>query len=259
MLTQAIPLFQDAHLLRREMLQALSDHAFMANQMLYKGYANGILAGCELTATSDSILLNQGVIFYENQMLLITEPMSVGYYPTNQTTVLKVQFSEQTKDENFIYREVDLILSEDTRIHKNEIELCRFKLQEGARLRYQYQDFEDRNTEYDTLNIIYAAYSAKGESTLAPEILRVYANEMLQAEQLSDFDTMFCLHLLVQERPIGKEALVTYLQRRNKIILASTTNISLYKELDKILKMERNGVRDGEHIPLKKRWKMIVD
>jgi len=259
MLTQAIPLFQDAHLLRREMLQALSDHAFLANQLLYKGYANGIMAGCELTTTKSAIILNEGVIFYENQMFLITEPMSIDYYPTNQTTVLKVRFSEQIKDVNFIYREVNIILSEDTTTSKCEIELCRFKLQEGARLRYEYQDFEDWNTEYDTLNVIHAAYSAKGGSTLAPELLKAFADEMLEIEHLSELDTLFCIRLIEQDRPYNKEALVTYLQHRNKMTLASRSHLSIYEELVKILRTEKHGLRAGEAVPVKKRWKLLVD
>lgn len=259
MLAQAIPLFQDAHLLRREMLQALSDHAFMANQLLYKGYANGILSGCELTTTSDTIILNEGVIFFEGQMFLMTEPLNTQYYPTNRTTLLKVQFSEQRTDDNFIYREVDIALSDDTSLEKGEIELCRFKLQEGARLRYQYQDFEDWNTEYDTLNVIHAAYSAKGESTLSPEILKAYAGEMLELEQLSELDTMFCIQVLEQERPISKAALIIYLQRRSKTVLQERSNLAVYRELMKILKVEKYGIGAGETKSVRTRWKLMVD
>ena len=259
MLTQAIPLFQDAHLLRREMLQALSDHAFMANQLLYKGYANGILSGCELTTTSDTIILNEGVIFFEGQMFLIRSPLSVEYYPTNKTMLLKVQFSEQRTDDNFIYREVDIALGDNINLGAGEIELCRFKLQEGARLRYQYQDFEDWNTEYDTLNVIHAAYSAKGESTLSPEILKAYAGEMLELEQLSELDTMFCIQVLEQERPMSKAALVAYLQRRNKVVLRERANLAIYRELAKILKVEKHGIGAGETKTVRTRWKLMVD
>lgn len=259
MLVQAIPLFQDAHLLRREMLQALSDHAFTANRLLYKGYANGILSGCELTTTRDAIILNEGVMFYEGQMLLITEPLSTRYYPTNRTTLLKVRFSEQRKDDNFICREAEVVLSDDISLSAGEIELCRFKLQEGARLRYQYQDFEDWNTEYDTLNVIHAAYSAKGESTLSPEILKAYAEEMLEIKQLSEPDTMFCIQVLEQERSMSKAALAAYLQRRNQTVLTERSNLAIYRELLKIWKVAKYGMGAGEGKSAQTRWKLMVD
>ena len=62
---QAIPVFNDIHILRKSMLEALSDQAFLANQLLYQGYGDGILSGCKLTTTMDTIILNQGVLFLD--------------------------------------------------------------------------------------------------------------------------------------------------------------------------------------------------
>ena len=47
MMRQVIPLFQDAHILRKSMLEALSDHAYLGGQLLYKGWGDGILSGCD--------------------------------------------------------------------------------------------------------------------------------------------------------------------------------------------------------------------
>ena len=258
MRVQAIPVFQDIHVLRKSMLEALADYAFLADQLLYKGYGNGIMAGCELTTTEESIVLNEGVIFYEGQMFLIREPMSAAYYPTNTTMMLKICLSEQLRDADFIYREIDLFLTEQTEPGKGELELCRFKLQEGARLRYQYQDFEDRNTEFDTLNTIHAAYSAKGGSTLSPEIVREFAREMLKAEELSELDTLFCLQLMGQERPVNREMLIAYVERRDKKKLQDTSNLAIYRELVRIWKEVCFG-EQAETRSAKKRWKIIID
>lgn len=95
MRVQVIPVFRDLHILRKSMLEALADYAFLADQLLHKDYGDGILAGCELTTTEDSIFLREGVLFYEGQMFLIKESMAVTYHPTNTTTVLKVRFSEE--------------------------------------------------------------------------------------------------------------------------------------------------------------------
>lgn len=255
----AIPIFKELHLLKKDMLESLADYAFRSGQLLYKGYGDGIIAGCELTTTEDSIILNEGVIYFEGQMFLIKEPMSILYHPTNTITVLKICFSEQMQDDNLIYREIDLDLTEQTELQKGELELCRFKLQDGARLRYQYQDFEDRNTEFDTLNTIYASFSAKGGNTLSPQIVGEFAAEMLKAENLSELDTAFCLQLMRQDRPVGKEVLVTYIERRNRRKLQQITNIAIYKELVQILKEVTGGRRREAGMQQKKKWKMTLE
>lgn len=259
MLVQAIPLFQDGHILRREMLIALSDYAFLTSQLFYKGYADGILAGCELTTTKDNIILNTGIVYFKGQAYLIKEPMAIPYYPTNTTVVLKLKISEELKEPNFIYHEMDLILTEQTAFQKNELELCRFKLQQGARLRDKYQDFEDRNTMFDTLNCIYSPYSVKGESTLSWEITRAFAEEMLAADNLTDFDAFFCTQILNQPYPVSKEALKVYLKRSGVVDLTEYTNLNVYKELVEILKARKNGEKmEGSKKSIKK-WKVSVD
>lgn len=256
---QAVPVFKEGGLLMQNMLQALSDHAFLTNQLLYKEYGNGILSGCGLTTTRDSIVLNTGVIYYEGQTYLIKEPMQADYHPTNTTMALKIHFSDEIWDSNFVYREINLLLTEETKLQKGEVELCRFKLQEGARLRYEYQDFEDRDTEFDTLNIIHAAYAAKGGSTLAPEILCAYAEEMLELDQLSDLDTFFCIQVMGLESPMPKAAVTTYLKRRNQIDIKDDSNYAIYKELVKIIRLEKKGLRPEGGVPAKKKWKMMID
>lgn len=255
---QLVPLISEGHILTRPILQAWSDHVFLVDEYLYKGYADGILAGCELTTTEDTIVLNEGLMFFENQVFLFKEPMMVKYEPTNTTMVLKVCFSNEMRDASYRYREVDLVLSEQLTLQKGELELCRFKLQEGARLRYLYQDFEDRNTEYDTLNTIHTPYTAKGRSTLSPDITRGFAREMLEQEHICDFDALFCLQILAADKPITKDALVSYIERREKKKLEDTSNLGVYRELLKVLQREK-GILKQEEVQKKKQWKIKVD
>lgn len=257
MLVQAVPVFQDAHILRRSMLEALSDYAFLANQYLYKGYADGILAGCELTTTKDAIILNEGVLLFEGQLFLVKEPMMVNYHPTNVLNVLRLKFSDVMRDANFIYREVDMLLAESGEMQKNEMELCRFTLQEGAELRYRYRDFEDRNTDYDTLNQVHAPYAAHGGSTLAPDIVRNFAEEMLDISGISDYDALFCMQILQQgNRPIPKAALKTYLKQKGK--RAEDFNLGVYLALAEILR-EQKGMPAAEPMERKKKWRVTVE
>ncbi len=259
MQVRAIPVFADIHILRKSMMQSLADYAFWGNQLLYKGYGDGILSGCELTTTKDTIVLNEGVILFEGEFFLLKETMSIDYYPTNRTMVLKLCFSEEVQDGSFRYREVKLLLTEQTDSRKGEVELCRFKLQEGARLRYEYQDFEDRDTEFDTLNTIYAPYAAKGGSSLAPDILQDFAREMLQETRLTMLDRCVCLQLLSQERAVSREMLTAYLQGRGGKDMTGASNHSLYRELVKILKEVQEGRQSQSRETGKKKWKMTVE
>lgn len=256
---QAIPIFKDAHILRKSMLEALADYAYLGNQLLYHGYGNGIMAGCELTTTEDTIILNEGVVFFEGQMFLIKEQMSVPYYPTNTTTILKLCISKQMDDGNFSYREMELRMEESEPSGEDGIELCRFKLQEGARLRYKYQDFEDRSTEFDTLNIIHAPYATKRGSTLSPDITKAFALEMLDIKELPQADAEFCLQLLGRERPADKDMLTAYIQWREKKTMEETSNTAIYRELLKILKKARQEEGWENDAPKRKRWKMTVE
>ncbi len=257
MLVQAVPVFQDAHILRRSMLEALSDYAFLTNQYLYKGYADGILAGCELTTTKDAVILNEGVLLFEGQLFLVKEPMMVNYHPTNVLNILRLKFSDVMRDANFIYREVDMLLADNREMQKSEMELCRFTLQEGAELRYRYRDFEDRNTDYDTLNQVHAPYAAHGGSTLAPDIVRNFAEEALDISGISDYDALFCMQILQQGNcPIPKAALKAYLKRKGK--QAEDSNLGVYLALAEILR-EQKGTPAAEPTEKKKKWRVTVE
>lgn len=258
MLVQAIPLFQDAHLLRRSMLEALSDNAFLINQYLYKGYSDGILSGCELTTTEDTIVLNEGTILFEGQIFLIKKPMAVCYSPTNTTTVMKLCFSNEMRDASFIYREAEVVLTKEQELKKGEMELCRFKLQEGARLRYHYQSFEDRNTEFDTLNRIHVPYAAPGMSTLLPDILRSFARELLSMDSLSDLDRMFAIQIFSQERTVGREAILAYLRCKRGADISEDSNLELYRRLSEIL-LEGNGGSQKAKGQKRNEWRLTVE
>lgn len=211
---QAFPLFSSGNILRKEMLDSLEDYAFQFGELLYEGYSDGILSGCSLTTTGDTIFLNRGIICCSGKLYLIKKPLSVKYFPTDTTCVCKLRFADEIRTEDFIYREIDLKLEEGAEPQMGELEVCRFKLQPGARLRCDYVDFEDRCTEYDTLNTIYSPFSAERDSTLSPEITKAFARETLQNESIPEVDLSFCLSLLESSRAVSREALKEYIRYR---------------------------------------------
>lgn len=258
MMIQALPVFKDAHILRKSMLEALSDYAYLSGKLLYTGYGDGILAGCELTTTKEKIILNEGVLFYKGEMLFIKEPAEVPYFPTNTATALKLFISEPKEEKSLVYREMEVKLTEAGSSFEG-MELCRFKLQEGARLRYEYQDFFDRDTEFDTLNRVHAPYATEGGSALSPEITRAFAKEMLAIKGLPTEDVQFSLQLLGRERPADNGMLAAYIGWREGKELKGQSNREIFSGLARILKKAGSGGGWEEDSPGRKKWKMMVE
>lgn len=169
MWVQKIPEFHSGHILKQEMMVELSAYLYHLGPLLYQNCTDGIVSGCTLTTTEDSIVVNPGVIRYEGELYLIREPQLIHYTPTNTTRVLNIVFHDQVQTDSFVTREMELAFTEGASSETRYLELCRFKLQPGARLRYTYTSFADRETEYDTLNTIHAPFCGMGRPTLSPD------------------------------------------------------------------------------------------
>ena len=65
MWVQKIPGFHSGHILKQEMMVELSAYLYHLGPLLYQNCTDGIVSGCTLTTTEDSIVVNPGVIRYE--------------------------------------------------------------------------------------------------------------------------------------------------------------------------------------------------
>ena len=170
--------------------------------------------------------------------------MSVEYSPTEEYMLMKIIFEPELVTENFTQKNVNLILTPNLNLSESEMEICRFKLKKGAVLRTNYTDFFDRATEFDTVNIINVPYAATGGSTLVPEILRAFADEVKNFSLESE-DYNFCLAAL-SGQILNSAQIIFYIERRLKIELpAFVTNQMLYENLCLILN-EIKGSRRRE-------------
>ena len=255
---QVFPLFEQAHVLRTAMLTALRDYAYEYGQLIHEDYSDGIVSGCTLTTTVDTITVKRGVIRYGGHLYLITEPLALPYYPTDQWTVFKLGFKDEAKKDGYIYREVEVALSDNLGITKQEMELCRFKLQAGAKLRMKYVDFADRNTEFDTLNIIYAPFAAHGVSSLSPNITRAFAREAIPYA-MDSVDTAFCLQALNANSAMSRETILFYIANKLKAAYSDCDNLAMFEALQTILnQIKANGEREVAR-KQKQRREVIVD
>jgi len=170
--------------------------------------------------------------------------------------VMKIIFEPELVTENFTQKNVNLILTPNLNLSESEMEICRFKLKKGAVLRTNYTDFFDRATEFDTVNTINVPYAAKGGSTLAPEILRAFADEVKNFSLESE-DYNFCLAAL-SGKILNSAQIIFYIERRLKIELpAFVTNQTLYENLCLILN-EIKGGRRREILGTRRRRREIM-
>lgn len=260
MIVRAFPLFHKGAILRADMMTELAGYAYLFGDILYDGYSDGILSGCRLTTTKDAIVVNPGIIRYAEKNFLIKEPIYAAYSPTNSTAILKMNFLGENRSAQFITYDAEVVLDKTAAVREGQLELCRFKLQPGAQLRYKYVDFKDRSTEYDTLNTLHVPYSSKERSTLSPEITYDYAKELSGTNPKDNLDVTFCLRAMDRSRPVAADAIALYLASRlDGGTDDFTTNEALYDGLNQILTAAKRGQDITPKSKKRVKSKILVD
>ena len=243
------PKFSSGAILRNEYLVALEQQSFDFPGLLFRGYGNGILSGCELSTTSDTIMMGPGVISYEGVLYGIHEPLSVKYLPTDEIKYLKLYIGSNEGNSNCIVRRFSLKLADQGALGSGEFELCRFRLQPGAYLRCTCTDFRDRDTLYDTLNIIHSTYAALESNGLSPAITKAYAEEVLGIADVPALDAAVCINWLAQQYALPAKVVQSYLKRCDCMDDETTGNQELYQGL--LTRLEQ--LKEGGNAPQRNR------
>jgi len=259
MLGQRIPLFTQGNILTHEMLETMKEYAVGLGELSYTGYSDGILRGCQVTTTNDLIILNPGMLLHSNNIYFVTEPISVRYRPTNEWLILKVSFLGEEKTPNFITREIEVNLSKESELMEDEIEICRFKLQQGAKLRMHHRDFADLATEYDTVHDIYAKWSGYGKSSISPKVLVRFFNEVVQLPLTEPIDLLFCQQLSnCKGEAMNRNTIVLYICQKLGRPFKEYTNKEIYDELQESLKRLKGGKVENKS-QMQRERRIIVD
>ncbi|WP_304052161.1 hypothetical protein [Megamonas hypermegale] len=254
---QIIPLFEHAHILRTQMLTRLRDYAYSYSELEYEDTSDGIISGCKIATTEDRLILNQGLIHYGGHIYLITEPMFMEYHPTNTWCVFKICFLDADEANGYLCRGIEIHLAEDMNLESNEMELCRFKLQPGARLRTEYVDFFDRNTEFDTLITIHAPFCAVEKSSISPEITRAFVKEA-RLYEAEDLDISFFMQVLNTKGAVSREVIELYLSLRLRKDFSDCSNLDIFNAFCEILRSLQNGSKLDFSQKKQKRRQIIV-
>lgn len=253
------PLFNSGRLLKIEMLEELRDFPREFIDAHYKGYSDGIISGCEIEVSDDNIKITKGIIKYQGILYLLKEDKEIKYTCNNKLMALKVKFLPEMQEKDFRINTTKISLTEDLEFEENKIEICRFKLRKGAKLRIKYTDFADLCTEYDTVNTIYAPYAAYGESSLNPEILRRLGRELLGCNLGEAWDISFAMVCVQSKEAIQKEIIVSYLVNKLGIESKAYGNEDLYYYLLEVLKSAKEGMNGNGQRKTGRFKKILID
>lgn len=235
------PIFEHKSLLKKDMLDELRDYPLSLSRMYFSEYGDGIIQGCELSWENDVLSLMPGLIHYGGNVYRMEKAYPLDCAATGRLTYLKVHFTTIDYERSRQGGIGEICLSDDPP-ENGEVELGRFLLQEGARLRTVYEDFEDYQTEYDTANRIHVPYLQTDGVGLWPQLLKVYAIELLETGTTDVNDMSFAMSLLATGGHTSQECVAWYVKKSESIHLETITNISLYRALKQILRDRKAGI-----------------
>lgn len=256
--THLYPNFNKGRILKTDMLANLRDYPRDFFDIQYKEYSDGIITGSEIRIGELSITITPGIVKHSGRLYVLKEEHELMYQANNRETVVKIRFHEQMTDSDFTINSSEIVLDEQVELGQNELELGRFKLKEGAKLRSEYQSFVDLATEYNTFITIHVPYASESQSTLAPTIMRYFARELVKGTNLTAFDISFAL-LCLNEGTVNREVILTYLANRLGTGFKEYSNGQIHKYLGRILDEVRGGGKARADLRQGGFHRMIVD
>ncbi len=214
----AEPLFSKGRVLKRESLEALRDFPGGLAKLGLSDWTDGVLYGFDISYEetagepgNGAVRITSGAVWYQGQVVLTeTEKIPFRAYEQQITVCLTLYPGNYTED--FFIRPLELRLK-NGEPGNNEMELGRFRLSEGARLRKDYRDLRDCRTTYNTLDITQIPYAGPGGVTVSPVLLRMFARMVMENMDATDTDMQFAL-LCLSHPPVSRECLLRYVCRR---------------------------------------------
>ena len=252
-----IPQFEKKRLLRTEMLEQLRDFPRDYLEIMYSGYSDGILCGCIPGWNQGKLTVEPGILRYNKKLYFLKEHFLTVCEAQDKILYLKVQFHTPVRENGTVIGKTRIYLDGVAPNSVNEIELCQFRLQEGARLRETYENFADCTTEFDTIHLINVPWVSPGKPTRHPKILRQSAVEILKKRNGDKVDTGFAINILANRGIMPEEAVRAYIDMRTGNN-AGIGNKGLYYGLAEILKISGTDVPAQQKVGATQRQVMLL-
>ncbi|MEK4114936.1 DNA and RNA helicase [Paenibacillus sp. FSL W8-0919] len=259
MLHNRYPIFTKGRILRLDMLEELRDYPRGMMDILHADLSSGIVAGADIRVVESMLRVTPGIVKFGGRLYMLKEEFSLPYHASGTLSILRLRFGPELRDQDFADHPVEVVLDGSMLQTECELELARFKLKPGARLRDDYESFADYATEYNTLNRIHTPYASPGPSTFYPGALRYYADAVLQAGGGQPQDFAFAMQVLGSERPIGKVAIQHYIGLRLGTGYREYDLAQIHKYLNRILNDIQSGRRGARDYRPGGPQRMLVD
>ncbi|OPH46693.1 DNA and RNA helicase [Paenibacillus ferrarius] len=258
MFTNVYPNFTKGRILKGDMLESLRDVPRRFTELSTEAYSEGIVAGAEVRITAEQLVVSRGLVKFGSRIYALEQDYSLPYQANGRETVLKIRFGEAVEQSDFTLYKADIVLDHEVSLRGNELELGRFKLKEGAKLRSDYQSFADFATEYNTWNRLHIPYSAVGQSSLSPQLTRYYGAELLSAGSTNAYDIAFAMQCLNQNT-VNRELILRYIGSRLGMEYKAYDNVQIHKYLTRILEEAQLGTRARPDLRSGGPRRMLVD
>lgn len=233
------PIFEKKKLLRIEMLEHMRDYPRNLERLYMKTMSDGIVSGCDVSWFDDELVIQPGLLYRAGKIYVMEKEEKCACPPQGKRVFVKVIFSAESRENSLVTGMGRIQISDIPAASATELELCRFHLQNGAKLRCQYESFNDYSTEYNTLNRIDTPFSDYNDPVLWPKMMEQYAKEMLSKNPVNVTDSIFAMQILGNHGVCSRTLLVTYLNSRIRKMKKNWNNQELYQELLNLLNSER--------------------
>lgn len=235
------PQFEKKRILRTEMLDKLRDYPKNFLDLSFQEFGDGVVNGCAITWDDGRLTISSGIIYWKGKLYLLEQPFIMECKAEDKFRYLKIQFLAEVREAGRIMGNTRVFLEDKKPDPACEMELCRFRLQEGARLRDSHESLHDYSTEYDTINLIHQPYAVTGGSTLNPKIIRQFSKEMLRSQSTDPYDISFSMNAMANYGLVSVDCLREYLSARLGEEYGEKGNAGIYRGLLECLKNQSNG------------------
>ena len=250
------PTFEKGRVLKSTMLENLRDYPRDFTELYYQDYSDGIVVGTTISVQESFLVISKGMVKFNGRIYALETDFELPYSATGKETIIKVKFHDEQIHPDFIAFQSTIFLDDNRSLQNGELELGRFKLKEGARLRCQFEDFYDFATEFNTINYIHCQYAGIQTSTIHPLILRSYAKEILKHQLTNCYDISFAMQCLNNGR-MEREVILFYIGNRLGVGYKDWTNEQIHQQLGYILQEVKGGKQPPRGLVRSQR--MIVD
>lgn len=235
--------FERHGVLRAQALNEGINGSLKIMEQLYADYDDGVLKDIVIEQESDSIIIKGGMVLYQGKLYYLEQEIRIQLRQNNQREILKIRFLEVQNKDGLKKWTTDVVLDENDIVRSNEIELCRFQHQPGAKLYPANGNFKEFVTEYNTINVINTPYAACGQSTISPKITKSFSEEMMKKEWKDPYDMIFCLECQ-KGQAIQRKTLIHYIGHKLNISRDKMSNQEIYTHLAKILESGDNRMTE---------------